>query len=222
MKKLLIIGCGNVGGFIANNLEEFTGERYAIEGFLDDDAQKCGKVLFGYPVLGSIDKISEYAAEVAVVVCVSNPRIRKNILDKLSAFSTISFPSFVSSHVWISNNIRIGKGVIIYPGVAINYNTSVADFSILNMNCAIGHDCRIGRCATLAPGVSLGGFTVLENCVEMGINAATVQGSRVGENSIVGGMGMVTQEIPANCTAVGVPAKPVKYHSDYVALKSVG
>lgn len=222
MKKLLIVGCGNVGGFIANNLQEFTGEQYLVEGFLDDDVQKIGKLLFGHRVIGNIDKISEFATEVSVVICVSNPVYRKNIFEKLCSLPNANFPSFVSRHVWISNKVKIGKGVIIYPGVAINYNTSVEDFSIMNMNCAIGHDCTIGRFSTLAPGVSLAGFTHLEECVEMCINSATVQSIRVGENSIVGGMGMVTRNIPANCTAVGVPAKPIKYHSEYVPMKSMG
>ncbi len=222
MKKLLIIGCGNVGGFIANNLDEFLGDRYSIEGFLDDDVAKVGKSFFGYKVLGGIAAIEAYTEEIAAIVCVSNPGARKRILEKMAPYTNVLFPPFLSRHAWFSNNIKIGKGVIVYPGAAVNYNTHIQDFSIINMNCAVGHDCIIGFCSTLAPSVSLAGFTHLGECVEMCIHSATVQGTQIGENSIVGGMGMVTRNLPANCTAVGVPAKPIKYHESYVPMKSVG
>ena len=222
MKKLLIIGCGGVGGSIANNLQEFVGDQYTLEGFLDDDRQKAGREFFGHRVIGGIDRLREYSSEVAVAICVAKPATRRSIVERLRSYPNVTFPSLISKHVYISHNVTIGEGVIIYAGAAIDYNTSIADFSIINMNCSIGHDCTISRCATLAPGVSLAGFSYIAECAEMCINSATVQGTRVGENSIVGGMGMVTCDIPANCTAVGVPAKPIKYHSGYIAMKNAG
>src|SRR5690606_41227622 len=40
-KKLLIIGAGNVGGFLSYNIKEFSPE-YEIVGFIDDDKRKIG------------------------------------------------------------------------------------------------------------------------------------------------------------------------------------
>ena len=36
----------------------------------------------------------------------------------------------------------------------------------------------------------------------------------IGENSIIGAGAVVSKSIPSNCTAVGVPAKPTKFHND--------
>jgi hypothetical protein len=33
-----------------------------------------------------------------------------------------------------------------------------------------------------------------------------------GENTIVGSGAVVAKSLPANCTAVGIPAKPIKFH----------
>lgn len=214
--KLFIIGCGNVGGFIANNLNEFlTATEYETIEFLDDDEQKLGKEFFGYPVTGNIYSLNKYDYKVDVVVCIASPKIRKQIINKISS-PYVHFPAFISKNVWISNKVDIGKGVIIYPGVSINYNTNIQDYAILNMNCAIGHDCIISYCSTLAPGCALAGFSVLEECVDMGINSATKQGIIIGRNSIIGGMAMVTKNIPADCTAVGVPAKQIKCKNEVI------
>lgn len=211
-KKLFIIGCGNVGGFIANNPHEFTGDSYDIIEFLDDDEQKIGKDFFGHKVTGNISTLNQYTAEVAVVICIAHPKIRQLITQKIDS-PYVQFPSFISKNAWLSDKIKIGRGTIIYPGVSINYNTIVEDFSIINLNSAIGHDCTISKCCTLAPGVSLAGFSFLEEGVDMGINAATIQGVRIGKNAIIGGMGMVTKNIPPDCTAVGVPARTVKFNA---------
>lgn len=208
-KKLFIIGCGNVGGFIANNPHEFTTGSFDTVAFLDDDEQKIGKEFFGHKVTGNIESLCQYTFEVAVIICVANPRTRKQIAQKISS-SYIKFPSFISKNAWVSNKVTIGRGVIIFPGVSINYNAVIQDHVIINMNCAIGHDCTISDYSTLAPGVSLGGFSFLEEGVDMGINSATIQGISIGRNTIIGGMGMVTKNIPSDCTAVGVPAKKIK------------
>lgn len=210
MKKddLIIIGAGNVGGFLAYNLIEFP---YNIIGFLDDDPEKHGKVLYGYPVLGGVDDISEYITEgfLNVIVGIANPKVKMAIVEKCKGLP-ILFPTIIMENVWLSERVSAGKGVVLYPGVSVNFETTIEDFVILNMNCAIGHNCHISKYSTLAPSVSLAGFTYLENCVDMGINSATLQNVRIGNSSVIGGMAMVIDDIPSNCTAVGVPARVIK------------
>lgn len=43
-----------------------------------------------------------------------------------------------------------------------------------------------------------------------------IQGKSIGDYSIVGAGAVVVNDIPANCTAVGNPAKPIKYHEKSV------
>lgn len=38
-----------------------------------------------------------------------------------------------------------------------------------------------------------------------------IQGIKVGEGGIVGAGSVVVKDLPANCTAVGMPAKPIKF-----------
>lgn len=203
---LLIIGAGNVGGFLSYNIEEFAGN-FEVVGFLDDDPAKIGKTLYGNLVLGPVSDITKYKdKKMAVVIGIAYPQIKMKIIARLAAFD-FSFPSFVSRNVWLSKKVSIGKGVILYPGVSINYESAIADFVIMNMNCAIGHNCTVSAFSTLAPGVNLAGFTHLEEGVDMGIGASTRQNVRIGQNAVIGGQSMVIRNVPPKTKVIGVPGR---------------
>lgn len=206
-KDLLIIGAGNIGGFIAYNQDLFL-EQYNILGFLDDDINKIGKQFYGYTVIGSTDNVSLFSKETAVVIGIGSPKIKKNIHQKLAANGFL-FPAFISKNVWLSNHVKVGNGVIIYPGVSINYETIVEDFVIINMNCAIGHNCYISKYCTLAPGVNFAGFTKVEEGADVGIGVSSKQNILIGANSIIGGQSMLVKNVSANSKVAGVPAHTI-------------
>ncbi len=206
--NLIIIGAGNVGVFIAYNLNLFEGS-YRLLGFLDDDLQKYGSTIAGYQVLGKVADIQYYPAETAVVVGIASPRVRKRIVETIRQYH-FEFPNFIAQNAWMSKAVRIGMGIIIYPGVSVNYETVLGDFVIMNMNCAIGHNAIISNYCTLAPGVNFAGFTSLDECVDVGIGVSTRQNVRIGKNAVIGGQSMVINNVLPNSLVIGVPGKIVK------------
>lgn len=206
-ESLLVIGAGDVGGYLAWNVERF-GLPYEVQGFLDDDPAKAGRTLYGKPVLGPVEAIEEHEGS-AVVVGIAAPRIRRRIAEQVAAH-TDHFPSIVAPTAWVSEGVEVGAGVILYPGVSVNYETVIGDFCILNMNCAIGHNCTIEPCSTLAPGVNFAGFTHVEPEVDVGIGASTRQRVRIGTGAVIGGQSMVLSDVPPGTTVVGAPARPIK------------
>jgi|SRR6218665_355755 len=208
-KKLLIVGAGSVGKFVAYNIDQFT-ESFEILGFLDDDAAKQDSVIAGYKVLGSVEKLHEFSGKgIALVWGIAFPTVKKRLFDDYQNLS-FDFPNFIAKHSWISDAVSFGKGCIVYPGTTINYETAIADFVVINMNCNLGHNCTIQSFTSLAPGVNLGGNTSIGNCVEMGIGASTVQSTIIDDNAIVGGQAMVVSNVAESDLVVGVPAKSIK------------
>jgi len=205
-KDLLIIGAGNVGGFLVLNQDLFK-EEYNIIGFLDDDENKVGKKIWNIPVLGKIDQVDDYL-NTSIVIGISNPLIKKRVVDRMG--QEFDFPNFISNKSWISNKVNIGKGVIIYPGVSINHESNIGDFVVINMNCAIGHNSTIRKYCCLAPGVNFAGFTFVESYVEIGIGVSTIQKVRIGEGAIIGGQTILTADVEKYSTYLGVPGKKIK------------
>ncbi|HEX8563122.1 MAG TPA: acetyltransferase [Flavobacterium sp.] len=208
-QKLLIIGAGNIGGFISYNIDQF-GD-YDVLGFLDDDVLKLGTTLYGRRVIGNVDSIDRYIGNdsVAVVIGIANPVFKSRIAQKISP-KNVKFPNFIAPGVWISKQVNIGQGNILYPGVSINYECHLGDFVIMNMNCAIGHNCRFDDYATLAPGVNLAGFTSVKTCADIGIGATTIQGVTIGSGARVGGQTMLLKDVPDNAVVVGNPGRIIR------------
>ena len=61
------------------------------------------------------------------------------------------------------------------------------------------------------PSVNVSGATNIGHGVELGTGMQIIQGKTVGDYSIVGAGAVVVRDIPAKCTVVGSPAKPIKF-----------
>lgn len=206
-KKCIIIGAGDVGGFVAYHFSSLP--EFQIIGFLDEDESKWGKSFVGYPVLGDWTYLQQ-EREFAVVIGIANPASKGKIWNNIKNIAGLEFPNLIHPNCWIGGNVNLGKGNIVYPGVMINYETDIKDFTTINMNCAIGHNCTIKDFATLSPGVNLGGFTHVGEKSFVGIGANTIQSTRIGAECTIGGGSMIIKDVPNGCTVVGNPGRVIK------------
>ena len=90
----------------------------------------------------------------------------------------------------------------------------------------IGETTEIGDDVTLYQGVTLGGtgkdvgkrHPTIGNNVMIGAGAKVLGPFTVGDNSNIAAGAVVLEEIPPNCTAVGVPARVVRYNGERVDI----
>jgi len=86
------------------------------------------------------------------------------------------------------------------------------------MGVVIGETAEIGDNCTIYQGVTLGGtgkdvgkrHPTLGDGVMVGAGAKVLGPFNIGDNSKIAANAVVLEEIPENCTAVGIPAKIVK------------
>ena len=118
---------------------------------------------------------------------------------------------------WISQRAVRKTGIEIHPGATIGEN-----FFIDHGNgVIIGETAVVGNNVTLYQGVTLGGTgkehgkrhpTVGDN-VMISAGAKVLGSFQVGENSKIGAGSVVIEEVPPNCTVVGVPGRVVRHNN---------
>jgi serine O-acetyltransferase len=104
-------------------------------------------------------------------------------------------------------------GIEIHPGATIGNRFFIDHGS----GVVIGETATIGDDVTLYQGVTLGGtgketgkrHPTLEDCVVVGVGAAVLGNITIGRGSKVGGGAVVIDDVPPNCTVVGVPGRVV-------------
>lgn len=114
----------------------------------------------------------------------------------------------------ISQLGRFWTGIEIHPGAKIGKGLFIDH----GMGVVIGETAEIGDNCLIYQGVTLGGtgkekgkrHPTLGNNVMVGAGARILGPFKVGNNAKIAANAVVLEEVPPNCTAVGVPAKIVK------------
>lgn len=214
MKKIAIIGAGGFGREVKMLIDQINAvsQQYEFIGYYDDGKEN-GILINGFPVLGKVSELNSVTEEVSVALALGNPVYKKNVVN-LVANPKVTFETLIHPSVLIGNDeVSIGKGTVICAGNIITCNISIKDYVTLNLACTIGHDTIIENYVSLMPGVNVSGEVVLEEAVYVGTVAKIINQVSIGNNTTIGAGAVVSKSIPENCTAVGIPAKPIKFHS---------
>jgi serine O-acetyltransferase len=122
-----------------------------------------------------------------------------------------------SGHVFLARSIsqlvRHRTGIEIHPGATIGEGLFIDH----GMGVVIGETSVIGENVTIYQGVTLGGtgkergkrHPTIEDNVVVGVGATVLGNITVGKGSRVGGGAVVVNNVPPNCTVVGVPGRVV-------------
>ena len=115
---------------------------------------------------------------------------------------------------WISQRAARKTGIEIHPGAQIGKGLFIDHGN----GVIIGETAIIGDNVTLYQGVTLGGtgketgkrHPTLRDNVMVSAGAKVIGSFTIGENSKIGAGSVVLEEVPPNCTVVGVPGRIVK------------
>lgn len=214
LKDIAIFGVGGFGREVLVLIKDINKvvPTYNIVGFFDDGYEK-GIMVNGYPNLGKTEDLNKWETPISLAVSIGSPVIKKKILDKITN-PMVDYPTLIHPLAWIGDKefVEIGKGCIICAGTLITTNIEIEDFVILNLGCTVGHDTIIKKYSAFMPSVNISGEVTIGEGVYVGTGAKIINQLEIGEYTIVGAGAVVSKTLPAKCTAVGVPAKPIKFH----------
>lgn len=120
----------------------------------------------------------------------------------------------------VSQFSRSVTGIEIHPGATIGRRFFIDH----GMGVVIGETAVIGDDVLMYHGVTLGGTSLeqkkrhptLGNGVLIGMGAKIIGDILIGDGARIGANAVVTRDVPANSTAVGIPAKVIKQDGAFI------
>lgn len=114
----------------------------------------------------------------------------------------------ISQYVKFLTGIEIHPAATIGRGLFIDHGTGV----VIGETAEIGNDCTIYQGATLGGTGKICGkrHPTLGNNVMVGAGAKILGPFKVGDNAKIAAGAVVLEEVPPNCTAVGIPARVIR------------
>lgn len=207
-KPLVIVGAGALGREVCALVEAINDDtpRWNVIGFVDDDDELQGGSVLGYPVHGSVHWLSQQD-DPSYIIAIGDGQTRRSIANTLAS-SNVSPTSLQHPSVSIHRTTSVDPGTLLCNGAAPTVNVEIGPHVVIDQQCTIGHDSTLEAFTTLYPGVQVSGSVHVENGVTLGANSVVLPGMSIGARATVGAGAVVTNDLPAGCTAVGIPARP--------------
>ena len=212
-KDVVIIGASGFGKEVLWLIEENNkkSEEWNVLGFIDSRQSLDDELINGYRIIGDDDFLINYNKPLNVIIGIGSALIRKKLYEKLLNNKNLIFPNIISSDAVLSDKISMGVGCIICSNTIVTVDIILGDFVTVNLDTTIGHDTTIKSYVTIYPSVNVSGNVVINSETEIGTGSCIIQGLSIGENTTIGAGAVVIRDIPGHCTAVGNPAKVIKF-----------
>jgi sugar O-acyltransferase (sialic acid O-acetyltransferase NeuD family) len=145
--------------------------------------------------------------ECAFAVCIGGTDGRNRVELHNHLIAAGLAPTIVVHHrAWVAASAKVGPGSQVLAQAAICESARLGAACIVNTSASVDHDCLIGKGVHIMPGATVAGEVVIEDFASIGSNATVLPRRKIGEGAIVGAGAVVTKDVPAGRTVVGVPA----------------
>lgn len=210
MKYIYIIGAGGFGREVASYLQTsklILSKEYKFLGFLDNikalDGVECP-----YKVVG-LENSMKFTQNDYVIIAIANIEVKKKIVAQLK--SRVNFLTFIANESYLGNNVNLGEGVLICPGVKLPANIKIGNFVSINIDSRIGHDSIVGDYCSIMPNVDVGGECLVEEEVFLGVKSTIIPRTKVAKGTVVGVASVILKDVKEpNGTYFGYPARRMK------------
>ena len=173
--------------------------------FIDDHAQTDS--LLGSPVLGFHTFRKRYSPEnTRFVITIGEPKFRREAFGRMTE-AGYQGARLVHPSAFISPDAELGGGAVIGPGAFIGSLARIGQNFYAAKGAAVGHDAVVGNHTRVGADAFIGGHTVIGENVFIGAGALLKDRIRIGDYSVVALGSVVFNDVEANTTVFGNPAR---------------
>ncbi len=177
--------------------------------FIDDG--HAGATINGHAVLSFAAFCAEPADSRSVAIAIADPATRACLAQQCDA-AGLEPLGITAAGVVIMDDVAIGPGALLSPGVVITSNIRIGRHFHGNIHSIVEHDCVIGDYVTFAPGVRCNGAVHIGDGAYIGAGAVIRQGTsarpvRIGAGAVVGMGAVVLGDVADGATVIGNPAR---------------
>lgn len=185
-------------------------DRYVV---VDDDVRLWGTIVSGARVVGGLDALDALVElrESDVVVCAGRGSSRRSLVERLSAAGVTAdrYARIVHPTAALPAGCLVCPGSILMAHVTLTADVSVGSHVVLMPQVTLTHDDVVSDYATLCAGVSLGGHVSVGEAAYVGMNACVREHVSIGAGATLGMGAVLLEQLPADETWVGTPARPL-------------
>jgi acetyltransferase EpsM len=203
--NVIVIGHGGHSKVVSDIIRTTNGLQ--IIGYLDnkyESIQVLNNLFFG-PISAATQLKEEYK-NVKFVMAIGDNKARKLVVEELG-ISIKNFLTLVHPSASISPSAKIGYGTVVMPQVVINADVVIGNHCIINSGSVVEHDSLLNDFVHLCPNSTVAGTVEMHEGSCLGSGSTIIPNRRIGEWTMIGAGSTVIDHLPANCIAVGTPAK---------------
>ncbi len=204
MKRLILVGGG---GHCKSVIDAAESARYAIEGILDLPSEVGGKV-FGYPIIGTDDRIPELAGNFDFVITVGfikDASLRIRLYERIMS-SGGHLATVIASTAYVSRHAALGEGTVVLHHASVNAGTIIGNNVIVNTFANIEHDAKIGNHSHISTGAMINGECIVGDRCFVGSQSVLVNGISICDDVIAGAGSLINKSIRFPGIYLGNPA----------------
>jgi sugar O-acyltransferase (sialic acid O-acetyltransferase NeuD family) len=204
---VLIFGAGSIG---LTALDLFQRNGVIVYGLLDDKKELHGKEFGDVSVLGETDDdgfLKLIGQKCEAFVAISDTRVRKRLVKMLNDRRKVQPVNAIHDKAIVSTLATLGHGNLISANVVVNPYASIGQHCLLQSNVLIDTQAKLGDYVHVGAGSTINSNVVLEEGAFVGTGVTIVAGVTIGKNARVGAGSVVIEDVDANATVFGNPAK---------------
>ncbi len=194
-------------------LENFRANGREVDCFVDPQGKFQGDSWAGLPVvklggqreLPSLKRMGIHEFAIVSGAAASRKRLFEACLHAGLKPVVLTHPTAT-----VLEHARVGQGCVIGARALIGVGAALGDNCLVGMGALLDRDCRVGRHAAVGAGANLGAEVSLDECCFLGDGVVILAGRVIGRGAIVVSGSVVTQDIPPECIAAGVPARLIR------------